>query len=98
VVPSVGLPHQHLPGVRWEADAVVAEVEPSFPPIRIVGGHGARRVQLLARIPQCEHQATGANRLKCSRLARGESMKLLTVDFGTPSYEFTVNICTYLIF
>jgi hypothetical protein len=23
---------------------------------------------------------------------------LLTVDFGTPSYEFTVNICTYLIF
>jgi ribonuclease HI len=24
--------------------------------------------------------------------------KLLTVDFGTPSYKFTVNICTYLIF
>jgi hypothetical protein len=23
---------------------------------------------------------------------------LLTVDFGTPSYKFTVNICTYLIF
>jgi hypothetical protein len=23
---------------------------------------------------------------------------LLTVDFGIPSYEFTVNICTYLIF
>jgi hypothetical protein len=23
---------------------------------------------------------------------------LLTVDFGTPSYEFIVNICTYLIF
>jgi hypothetical protein len=23
---------------------------------------------------------------------------LLTADFGTPSYEFTVNICTYLIF
>jgi hypothetical protein len=23
---------------------------------------------------------------------------LLTVDFGTPSYEFTANICTYLIF
>jgi hypothetical protein len=22
---------------------------------------------------------------------------VLTVDFGTPSYEFTVNICTYLI-
>jgi hypothetical protein len=22
---------------------------------------------------------------------------LLTVDFGTPSYEFTINICTYLI-
>jgi hypothetical protein len=24
--------------------------------------------------------------------------RLLTVDFGTPSYEFTFNICTYLIF
>jgi hypothetical protein len=23
---------------------------------------------------------------------------LLMVDFGTPSYEFTVNICMYLIF
>jgi hypothetical protein len=23
---------------------------------------------------------------------------LLTVDFGTPSYKFTVNICTYLKF
>jgi hypothetical protein len=23
---------------------------------------------------------------------------LLTVDFGTPSYKFTVNICTSLIF
>jgi hypothetical protein len=23
---------------------------------------------------------------------------LLTVDFGTPSYKFTLNICTYLIF
>jgi hypothetical protein len=23
---------------------------------------------------------------------------MLTVDFGTPSYKFTVNICTYLIF
>jgi hypothetical protein len=22
----------------------------------------------------------------------------LTVDFGTPSYEFVINICTYLIF
>jgi hypothetical protein len=26
------------------------------------------------------------------------SPTLLTVDFGTPSYKFTVNICTYLIF
>jgi hypothetical protein len=25
-------------------------------------------------------------------------MTLLTVDFGTPSYKFAVNICTYLIF
>jgi hypothetical protein len=23
---------------------------------------------------------------------------VLTVDFGTPSYKFTINICTYLIF
>jgi hypothetical protein len=23
--------------------------------------------------------------------------KLLTVDFGTPSYEFTANICMYFI-
>jgi hypothetical protein len=30
---------------------------------------------------------------------QGLSMgEMLTVDFGTPSYEFTVNICTYLIF
>jgi hypothetical protein len=26
------------------------------------------------------------------------SLVLLTVDFGTPSYKFTINICTYLIF
>jgi hypothetical protein len=30
---------------------------------------------------------------------QGLSMgEMLTVDFGTPSYEFTINICTYLIF
>jgi hypothetical protein len=30
---------------------------------------------------------------------QGLSMgEMLTDDFGTPSYEFTVNICTYLIF
>jgi hypothetical protein len=29
---------------------------------------------------------------------RSACRRLLTVDFGTPSYEFTVNICTYLIF
>jgi hypothetical protein len=30
---------------------------------------------------------------------QGLSMgEMLTVDFGTPSYEFTVNICMYLIF
>jgi hypothetical protein len=30
---------------------------------------------------------------------QGLSMgEMLTVDFGTPSYEFTVNIFTYLIF
>jgi hypothetical protein len=35
---------------------------------------------------------------------KGETMAttpdrlVLTVDFGTPSYKFTVNICTYLIF
>jgi hypothetical protein len=30
---------------------------------------------------------------------QGLSMgEMLTVNFGTPSYEFTVNICTYLIF
>jgi hypothetical protein len=23
---------------------------------------------------------------------------VLTIDFGTPSYKFTVNICMYLIF
>jgi hypothetical protein len=29
---------------------------------------------------------------------QGLSMgEMLTVDFGTPSYKFTVNICTYLI-
>jgi hypothetical protein len=29
---------------------------------------------------------------------RATETSLLTVDFGTPSYELTVNICTYLIF
>jgi hypothetical protein len=30
---------------------------------------------------------------------QGLSMgEMLTVDFGTTSYKFTVNICTYLIF
>jgi hypothetical protein len=30
---------------------------------------------------------------------QGLSMgEMLTVDFGIPSYESTVNICTYLIF
>jgi hypothetical protein len=28
----------------------------------------------------------------------GKDLYLLTIDFGTPSYEFTVNICTDLIF
>jgi hypothetical protein len=27
-----------------------------------------------------------------------EGVQVLTVDFGTPSYKFTINICTYLIF
>jgi hypothetical protein len=40
VDPGVGLPHQHIPDVRWKADAVVAEVEPSLLPILVVGGHG----------------------------------------------------------
>jgi hypothetical protein len=30
---------------------------------------------------------------------QGLSMgEMLMVDFGAPSYEFTVNICTYFIF
>jgi hypothetical protein len=30
---------------------------------------------------------------------QGLSMgEMLMIDFGTPSYEFTVNICMYLIF
>jgi hypothetical protein len=30
---------------------------------------------------------------------QGLSMgEMLTTDFGTPSYKFTVNICMYLIF
>jgi hypothetical protein len=31
-------------------------------------------------------------------VSRHPDARLLTVDFGTPSYKFTVNICTYLIF
>jgi hypothetical protein len=35
---------------------------------------------------------------RCSRASSPRAWaQLLTVDFGTPSYEFTVNICTYLI-
>jgi hypothetical protein len=28
MVPGISLLHQHLPGVRWEAGAVIAKVEP----------------------------------------------------------------------
>jgi hypothetical protein len=36
--------------------------------------------------------------MKCSRASSPRAWaQLLTVDFGTPSYEFTINICTYLI-
>jgi hypothetical protein len=78
MVPSIGLPHHHLNGVRWEASAVIAEVEPPLLPIRIVGGHGAEQVQLLARAPQCERQAAGVNCLTRPLLTRGESVKLAT--------------------
>jgi hypothetical protein len=37
-------------------------------------------------------------RLRPSWLASTSLGQLLTVDFGTPNYEFTVNICTYSIF
>jgi hypothetical protein len=78
VAPGIGLPHQHLLDVRWEAGAVVAEVEPSLLPIHVVGSHGAQRVQLLARIPQRECQAASANRPTRPLLPRGESVKLTT--------------------
>jgi hypothetical protein len=44
-----------------------------------------------------------ATRLKGESSQQGQRFtppwaSLLTVDFGTPSYKFTVNICTYLIF
>jgi hypothetical protein len=77
---GVGLPHQQLPGVRREADVVVAEVEPSLLSIRVVGGHGAQRVQLSARIPQHERKAAGVNRLSCPLLACGKSVKLATEE------------------
>jgi hypothetical protein len=32
------------------------------------------------------------------RVSKWRASSMLMVDFGTPSYEFTVNICTYLIF
>jgi hypothetical protein len=51
------------------------EIEPSLLPIRVVGCHHARQVQLLARIPQCERQAADVNRLTCLRLARGEGVE-----------------------
>jgi hypothetical protein len=75
MVPGVGLRHQHLPGVRWEAGTVVAEVEPPLLPIRIVGGHSARWVQLLVCVPQCELQAAGTNCPMHLCLAHGESVE-----------------------
>jgi hypothetical protein len=36
--------------------------------------------------------------LAFGRLVGGSCGRLLTVDFGTPSYKFTINICMYLIF
>jgi hypothetical protein len=40
---------------------------------------------------------TAAGKLSTTSTKCGGGV-LLTVDFGTPSYEFTINICTYLIF
>jgi hypothetical protein len=76
VEPSVGLPHQHLSGVRCEADTVVAEVEPPHLSIRVVGGHGAHRVQLLALSRSASVRPPRSHRPTRPLLARGESMKL----------------------
>jgi hypothetical protein len=48
---GVGLLLQHLAGVGGEAGPVVAELEPSPLPVRVVGCHRARDVELLARVP-----------------------------------------------
>jgi hypothetical protein len=40
--PGVKILLKHLPGVRWEAGDVVAEVEPSLLPLHVVGCHGTR--------------------------------------------------------
>jgi hypothetical protein len=64
-------------------------------------GAGHRRA--LAKSTRGLHPPIGRHRqvLQVGRGAPNHESQggaVLTVDFGTPSYEFTVNICTYLIF
>jgi hypothetical protein len=80
VVPGIGLRHQHLLCVWCEAGAVVAKAEAPFLPIRVVGGHGARRVQQLAHVPQRERQAPSMNYAMSPHLARGKGVKLRTEE------------------
>jgi hypothetical protein len=70
--PSPGAPCQ----CRGEAGLSVAEVEPSSFPVRVVGGHHAGDVLLLAWGPHRERQATGAHRAVSPQLRRRQCVQL----------------------
>jgi hypothetical protein len=65
-----------------------------------------REQYVLLSITKCREDIEGQHWFPCLSkdlgLARGWARfkhgGMLTVDFGTPIYEFTINICTYLIF
>jgi hypothetical protein len=45
-----------------------------------------------------KHGGSWDKSLSYAEFSYNNSYQVLTVDFGTSSYKFTINICTYLIF
>jgi hypothetical protein len=56
------------------------EVKTTLLPLVVVGHRGTRQLQLLARVPQREREATGANCSMRPLLAHGESVELTTEE------------------
>jgi hypothetical protein len=55
--------------------------------------HSSKRIEAFSANFHAEEDVSFIRNNKGCTMAQ-----VLTVDFGTPSYEFIINICTYLIF